>query len=248
MLIYTIFAKEITKKTSRHVLFKRFYTKPEDYEEALKHHPIDMTPEQWRQQCEFFTSPAFLARSEQNRINRGNMKYVTTQGTKSLAQRRHELAFGQRRGQVRGIGRRVKGKSSSSRAQSTQSQPPSQDWVNDMSVMFNLFSSQMDPSNMDPAKLAMFNMLKSKYSTPAPQPSQTHMDQGSPAHSQHSAASSDMHTSSTSQPQHLVLPLSQPLPQPSHPPPPYPYMYGPPYPFMYGGISQQHPSAFFPVI
>ncbi|KAM6588227.1 hypothetical protein CsatA_010832 [Cannabis sativa] len=115
-----------------------------------------------------------------------------------------------------------------------------------MSVMFNLFSSQMDPSNMDPAKLAMFNMLKSKYSTPAPQPSQTHMDQGSPAHSQHSAASSDMHTSSTSQPQHLVPPLSQPLPQPSHPPPPYPYMYGPPYPFMYGGISQQHPSAFFP--
>uniref|UniRef100_A0A803Q9D4 Uncharacterized protein n=1 Tax=Cannabis sativa TaxID=3483 RepID=A0A803Q9D4_CANSA len=34
---------------------------------------------------------AFLARSEQNKINRGNMKYVTTQGTKSQAQRRHEL-------------------------------------------------------------------------------------------------------------------------------------------------------------
>ncbi|KAM6558517.1 hypothetical protein CsatA_027756 [Cannabis sativa] len=229
---------------------------------------------------------------DEMRDDRENMKYVSTQGTKSLAERRHELeqlqaardarsqinsesgsstdhvsifeeVLGQRRGHVRGIGRRLKGSSSSSRAQSTQSQAPSQDLVNDMSVMFTLFSSQIDPSNMDPAKLAMFNMLKNKYSTPAPQPSQKNMSQGSPTHSQHSAASSDMQKYSTSQPQHQLQPLSQPLPQPSHPPPPYPYMYGPqpshpppPYPYMYGppythpymygGISQQRPSAFFP--
>ncbi|XP_062108117.1 uncharacterized protein LOC133818988 isoform X2 [Humulus lupulus] len=40
--------------------------------------------------CELFLSERFLARSAKNQANRKQMKYVTTQGTKSLAAKRHQ--------------------------------------------------------------------------------------------------------------------------------------------------------------
>ncbi|KAF4365452.1 hypothetical protein F8388_012817 [Cannabis sativa] len=103
---------------------------------------------------------------------------------------------------------RLKGISSTIHARSTQSQTPPQNLVNDMSAMFNLFSSQFNSSTGDPTTLTIFNSLKSMYSTTTPQSSQTHMSQGSPTHSHHLAAQPDMPTSLPSQSQHHPLPAS----------------------------------------
>uniref|UniRef100_A0A803NZW9 Uncharacterized protein n=1 Tax=Cannabis sativa TaxID=3483 RepID=A0A803NZW9_CANSA len=78
------------RKSLRHAHFKKFYKKPEDFEQAVDNPPNDVNAEHWRQICQFFTSPEFIARSQQNKNNREKSKYPTTQGSKSLAGMRSE--------------------------------------------------------------------------------------------------------------------------------------------------------------
>uniref|UniRef100_A0A803NVJ7 Uncharacterized protein n=1 Tax=Cannabis sativa TaxID=3483 RepID=A0A803NVJ7_CANSA len=60
----------------------------EDNEGA--HPPSELTSEQWLPICQFFTSSEFIVRSKINAENRKKMQYPTTQGTKSMAERRYE--------------------------------------------------------------------------------------------------------------------------------------------------------------
>ncbi|XP_062113197.1 uncharacterized protein LOC133824334 [Humulus lupulus] len=77
-------------KSKRHAHFKKFYKGPDDWDEVLKNPPKDVNADEWKQICEFFRSPKFIARSVKNKINRDQVKYSTTQGTKSLAVTCHE--------------------------------------------------------------------------------------------------------------------------------------------------------------
>ncbi|XP_062093630.1 uncharacterized protein LOC133799648 [Humulus lupulus] len=78
------------RKNYRHRHFKNHYAGPEDLENVLSKPPNHCTKEAWQLICEMFLSERFLARSAKNQANRRQMKYVTTQGTKSLAAKRHE--------------------------------------------------------------------------------------------------------------------------------------------------------------
>ncbi|KAF4365870.1 hypothetical protein F8388_002740 [Cannabis sativa] len=143
------------------------------------------------------------------------MKYVTTQGTKSLAQRRHELVrepdyvstwmevhLKKDKQFVNEYARQDYERLQAIQAARSQIDTDSGSSPDQVSIFEEAFGQRR----------GQFVELVADTSTVSDT-----QDQGSPAHSQHSAASSDMHTSSTSQPQHLVPPLSQPLPQPSTP-------------------------------
>ena len=78
------------RKNYRHRHFKNHYAGPEDLENVLSKPPDHCTKEAWQLICEMFLSERFLARSAKNQANRRQMKYVTTQGTKLLAAKRHQ--------------------------------------------------------------------------------------------------------------------------------------------------------------
>ncbi|XP_062087426.1 uncharacterized protein LOC133794224 [Humulus lupulus] len=79
-----------TRKNIRLAHFKEYYTKPEDFENAVKNPPNELNEEQWRLICQLFTSPQFIARSKQNSLNRQKMKYSSTQGSITMAETLHE--------------------------------------------------------------------------------------------------------------------------------------------------------------
>ena len=78
------------RKNKRHTHFKKFYKQPEDLPTALANPPDFCTADTWRDICQLFLSERFQNRSTKNKDNRKKMKYPTTQGTKSLAAKRHE--------------------------------------------------------------------------------------------------------------------------------------------------------------
>ncbi|KAM6557293.1 hypothetical protein CsatB_004312 [Cannabis sativa] len=88
--LYTEMAERYSeRKTNRHRYFKQHYTKPEDWEKVLQLPPDYLNTESWKPICEMFISKKFLNRSSKNKANRQQMKYPTTQGTRSLASIRH---------------------------------------------------------------------------------------------------------------------------------------------------------------
>ena len=78
------------RKSKRHSHFKKFYKRSDDWDEAINNPPRDVNADDWKQICELFRSPRFVARSMKNKTNREKMRYSTTQGTKSLAAIRHD--------------------------------------------------------------------------------------------------------------------------------------------------------------
>ncbi|XP_062096025.1 uncharacterized protein LOC133801799 [Humulus lupulus] len=78
------------RKTLRHEHFEKYYNGPEDWDKVLNNPTNDVNKEEWKQICQLFTSPQFIARSIKNKENRKKQKYSTTQGTKSLAAVRFE--------------------------------------------------------------------------------------------------------------------------------------------------------------
>ncbi|XP_062107360.1 uncharacterized protein LOC133818483 [Humulus lupulus] len=78
------------KKTLRHEHFEKHYNGPEDWDKVLNNPTNDVNKEKWKQICQLFTSPQFIARSIKNKENRKKQKYSTMQGTKSLAAIRFE--------------------------------------------------------------------------------------------------------------------------------------------------------------
>ncbi|KAM6581679.1 hypothetical protein CsatA_005453 [Cannabis sativa] len=139
------------RKLLRHVHFKKHYKSLADFDNVVAHPPSDLTPEEWLPICEIFTSPEFIAHYKMNTENKKMMQYPTTQGSKSMAKRRfekgelvsayekqantpdaglveeiemsaHNEVFGERHNHNRGVGRKLKGKSSSRRTQLTPTQ------------------------------------------------------------------------------------------------------------------------------
>ena len=78
------------KKTLRHEHFEKHYNGTEDWDKVLNNPTNDVNKEKWKQICQLFTSPQFIARSIKNKENRKKQKYSTMQGTKSLAAIRFE--------------------------------------------------------------------------------------------------------------------------------------------------------------
>ncbi|XP_062083460.1 uncharacterized protein LOC133789703 [Humulus lupulus] len=78
------------RKTLRHEYFEKHYNGPEDWDKVLNNPTNDVNKEEWKQICQLFTSPQFIARSVKNKENRKKEEYSTTQGTKSLAAIRFE--------------------------------------------------------------------------------------------------------------------------------------------------------------
>ena len=90
--IYTEMCKRyFERKNIRHTHFKKYYSKPEDLESILIAPPDHCTKESQKDIVQLFFSPKFITRSNQNKKNRKEMKYTSTQGTKSMAAKRHQF-------------------------------------------------------------------------------------------------------------------------------------------------------------
>ncbi|XP_062086721.1 uncharacterized protein LOC133815921 isoform X2 [Humulus lupulus] len=90
--IYTEMRKRYSeRKNIRHTHFKKYYSNPEDLQSVLVAPPDHCSKESWKDIVQLFLSPKFIARSNQNKKNRKEMKYTSTQGTKSMAAKRHQF-------------------------------------------------------------------------------------------------------------------------------------------------------------
>ena len=78
------------RKTKRHCHFSSHYNGPEDWDKILENPCQNVSKDEWKKICELFTSPHWVEHSKKNKDNRAQQKYATTQGSKSLAARRHE--------------------------------------------------------------------------------------------------------------------------------------------------------------
>lgn len=85
--VYTEMRKRYSeRKNQRHTHFKKYYSgNPADLDSVLNAVPGVLNEETWKQVVELFISPKFQARSQQNKKNRNEMKYLSTQGSKSMA-------------------------------------------------------------------------------------------------------------------------------------------------------------------
>ncbi|XP_060974723.1 RNA polymerase II degradation factor 1-like [Cannabis sativa] len=81
------------RKNIRHTFFQKYYEGNADNLEAALNAPPEhyVTREHWKEIIDLFLSPKFIARSNQNKQKRKQMKYPSTQGTKSMAAQRHEF-------------------------------------------------------------------------------------------------------------------------------------------------------------
>ena len=78
--------RDIRRSRIRHTHFKKYYSgNPADLDSVLNAVPDVLNEETWKQVVELFISPKFQARSQQNKKNRNEMKYLSTQGSKSMA-------------------------------------------------------------------------------------------------------------------------------------------------------------------
>ncbi|XP_062086812.1 uncharacterized protein LOC133793485 [Humulus lupulus] len=79
------------RKNIRHSHFQKYYSgNPNDLDSALNAIPDLCSKESWKEIVDLFLSPKFIARSTQNKKNRKEMKYLSTQGSKSMAAIRNE--------------------------------------------------------------------------------------------------------------------------------------------------------------
>ena len=90
--LYTEMRKRYAeRKNARHAHFKKYYSgDPSDLRSVLNAVPDVLNEESWKQMVALFLSPKFQARSQQNKKNRSEMKYLSTQGSKSMAAIRHK--------------------------------------------------------------------------------------------------------------------------------------------------------------
>ncbi|XP_060972058.1 uncharacterized protein LOC115718031 isoform X1 [Cannabis sativa] len=79
-----------TRKNIRLAHFKKYYQNPEDFENAVKNPPNELSEEQWRLICQLFTTSEFIQRSKENALNRQKMKYSSTQGSITMAKTLHQ--------------------------------------------------------------------------------------------------------------------------------------------------------------
>ncbi|XP_060962299.1 uncharacterized protein LOC133032388 [Cannabis sativa] len=79
------------RKNIRHTWFQEHYSgDPNDLASVIEAVPDHCTTESWKQIIDLFLSPKFRARSNQNKKNRGEMQYLSTQGSRSMAASRNE--------------------------------------------------------------------------------------------------------------------------------------------------------------
>ncbi|XP_062087074.1 altered inheritance of mitochondria protein 3-like [Humulus lupulus] len=90
--LYTEMRKRYSeRKNIRHSHFQKYYSgNPNDLDSALNAIPDLCSKESWKEIVDLFLSPKFIARSTQNKKNRKEMKYLSTQGSKSMAAIRNE--------------------------------------------------------------------------------------------------------------------------------------------------------------
>ncbi|XP_062079026.1 uncharacterized protein LOC133783415 [Humulus lupulus] len=90
--LYTEMRKRYSeRKNIRHSHFQKYYSgNPNDLDSALNAIPDLCSKESWKEIVDLFLSPKFVARSTQNKKNRKEMKYLSTQGSKSMAAIRNE--------------------------------------------------------------------------------------------------------------------------------------------------------------
>ncbi|KAF4355909.1 hypothetical protein G4B88_011633 [Cannabis sativa] len=75
-----------TRKNIRLQHFREYYKNPEDFENAVKNPPNELSEDQWRLMCQLFTTHEFIKRSNQNSINRQKMRFSSTQWSVTMAE------------------------------------------------------------------------------------------------------------------------------------------------------------------
>ena len=90
--LYTEMRKRYSeRKNERHEHFQKYYSgNPDDLDSALAVPPDHLDQERWKLIIDMFLDPKYIARSQQDKKNRREMKYLSTQGSKSMAALRNE--------------------------------------------------------------------------------------------------------------------------------------------------------------